>query len=92
MLPSVDGRGRSTPEWTTRVEGAGRRGLTKTSRHLLLLLTSWLPCCQMLSIVDGKERSLPEWTKLLDATGWRLRRVHPLRAMPSLLEAVPVPR
>ena len=43
----------------------------------------------MLSIVDGKERTLAEWARLLEATGWRLRRVHPLRAMPSLLEAVP---
>lgn len=45
---------------------------------------------QMLSIVDGKERTKAEWTTLLAGAGWRLRRVHRLRAMPSLVEAVPV--
>lgn len=43
----------------------------------------------MLAIGGGKERTLKEWEALFSATGFRLARVHRLRALPSLLEAHP---
>lgn len=45
---------------------------------------------QMLAMCNGRERTLEEWKSLLDAGGWRIKRVHPLRTLASLVEAVPV--
>ena len=44
----------------------------------------------MLAMCNGRERTLEEWKSLLDAGGWRIKRVHPLRTLASLVEAVPV--
>ena len=45
---------------------------------------------QMMAMVDGKERDEAEWRALLPAGGFALRAVHPLRALMSAIEAVPV--
>lgn len=44
---------------------------------------------QMLAFFEGKERALAEWDALLGASGFRLVRVHPLRAVNSIIEAAP---
>lgn len=56
---------------------------------MLRCLPASLPTSQMLAIGGGKERTLKEWEALFSATGFRLARVHRLRALPSLLEAHP---
>lgn len=42
---------------------------------------------QMLAVAGGRERTLREWEQLLAFAGFRLRRLHRLRALAPLLEA-----
>lgn len=49
------------------------------------------PLPQMMAVPDGRERSVREWSALLAAGGFRLERVVPLRALESIIVAVPLP-
>ncbi|KAH8160893.1 hypothetical protein CIB48_g7358 [Xylaria polymorpha] len=45
----------------------------------------------MMVAVSGKERDAREWRRLAASTGWRVRKIYPLRnAWPSAIEFVPV--
>lgn len=42
----------------------------------------------MMAVVDGKERTAEEFATLLSAEGFRLTRVLPTSAFPSIVDAV----
>ncbi|PRW59016.1 hydroxyneurosporene methyltransferase [Chlorella sorokiniana] len=84
----------------TAILRAVRRAVRPGSSAVLLVQDIVMPALQpgvlfttldlqMLAIGGGKERTRQEWEALLAAAGFRLARVHRLRALPSLLEAHP---
>ena len=52
------------------------------------LLGAWP--LQMLAMVDGKERTRGEWAALRSSAGFKLARVHRVRAPSGIIEAHPV--
>ncbi|KAF1950197.1 S-adenosyl-L-methionine-dependent methyltransferase [Byssothecium circinans] len=79
-----------------------RKALKRSSKSRLVILESVLTDghigrmtryadINMMVAVGGKERDEAEWRKLAEATGWKLRKIYPLRnAWPSAIEFVPV--